>query len=249
MKPIVLIYAKIAEESSQALLEALQKDFEIIRINPYENKNYLFSKKDYSLVINYGISAATKGVHKLNKASDVKTSLDKELTFTALKEKQIPSPSITKDYEVARQWIKEGRTVVVRKTTKGNNCTGIVFCDTLLQLGKYKDAPLYTRYIHHKEEYRINVWKGETLSIYKKINQGKHFKFELQKQNDPKLVELATKVYEAIPLDWVGIDVIKTEKGNYFVLETNSAPVLFPFTIKKLIEKLKQYINQLYPNE
>lgn len=247
MKPILILYTKIAKESVNALHKELQKIFEVEIENPYETKNRHFSNKNYSFIFNFGFSKKTTGVKKLNKSNEVEISLDKELTFKALKENKINSPSITKDFQEASSWIKQGRIVVVRNETKGNNSKGISFCSTQKELNKYKKAPLYTRYIHFDSEYRINLWRGEILSVYKKvlIQKNTAFKFILQKTYNPKFIDLAKNIYKAIPLDFVGVDLIVTAKNNIFVLETNSAPILFPTTIKKLVEKIKLYANSL----
>jgi glutathione synthase/RimK-type ligase-like ATP-grasp enzyme len=235
----IVIAPEIARESATALADALEAELEF----PYETKNYLFSKKKYDFLINYGISKPTKGVKKLNLAEAVKISLDKELTFEKFKN-IIPTLVYTKDYQVALSWIKNlKRTVVVRETIKGNNGKGIHFCNTEKQLSKYKDSPLFTRYIPFKSELRVNIFQGKIVSVYSKTIINKFFKFTLQKQleQDVKLQEIAKKIYETIKIDWCGIDLLCTEKNNYFLIEINSAPVLFPYTLKKLVNLIKTY--------
>jgi len=232
----VVIHPKIAEESAHLLAEALDCPC----INPYETKDYMFSKKNYDLVINYGVSSPTKGAKKLNKSAAVKLTKNKLECFDALED--TPKILHTTDYNTARAWIQQGRTVVVRKVIDADNSKGIFFCNTLQQLGKHKDAPLFTRYIEHTNEYRVNVFQGKVLSVYDKTVVNGFFKFKLQvlMEKTKKLQEIAKIVYEKTGIDWCGIDLLKTAKGNYFILEVNSAPILFPYTIKKLVHEIKQ---------
>jgi hypothetical protein len=37
-----------------------------------------------------------------------------------------------------------------------------------------------------------------------------------------------------------GLDVLQSPKGKWFLLEVNSAPILFPITYKRLANKIKQ---------
>lgn len=236
MKNLIVISPKIAEESAQALAAVLGADY----INPYETKTRDFS--GYKYMFNYGFSRPTSGTkRKFNKAKGVQLSIDKELCFEAVKE-CVPTVKITKDKQEAYKWIKQGRVVVARTNITGSNGEGITFCSTKKQLDQV-DAPLYTRYIEHTNELRINIWRGQIISIYdKKIVNG-FFKFKLLQglfNTQPQAVNMANYLYEKIGLDFMGVDVLLTPKGNLYFLEANSAPVLFPYTIKKLVNLIKK---------
>lgn len=235
MKELIVVSPKIAEDSAQALATALCADY----VNPYETKERNFS--NYKYMFNYGFSRPTSGTkRKFNKAKEVQLSMDKELCFEAVG-KYIPTIKITKDKQIAYNWIKQGRIVVARLTTTGNNGEGIVYCSTKKQLDLV-DAALYTRYIDHTNELRINIWRGQIISIYDKKVVNGFFKFKLLQglNNQPQASHIASILYEKIGLDFMGVDVLLTSKGNLYFLEANSAPVLFPYTIKKLTNLIKK---------
>lgn len=235
MKNLVVISPKVAKESAQALATALEADY----INPYETKERKFS--DYKYMFNYGFSRPTSGTkRKFNKAKEVQLSMDKELCFETVVG-CVPTVKITKDKQEAYNWIKQGRIVVARLTTTGSNGEGLVFCSTKKELDLV-DAPMYTRYIEHTNELRINIWRGQIISIYDKKIENGFFKFKLLQgfNNQPQAINIAKNLYERIGLDFMGADVLLTAKGNLYFLEANSAPVLFPYTIKRLVNLIKK---------
>lgn len=243
MKPILIIYPNIAIDSVTKLQAALIAANIPCKIeNPYETKNKTFSVKNYALLFNYGISKLTNGVRKLNKALFVKTSISKINSFNIFKATNIPCPNFTTDYKEALTWVKD-HIIAVRSIENGNNTDGLTFCQTKACITKNKTAPLFTQYIPHNKEFRINCWKDEIVSVYEKIlvNNNTGFKFKLLKNfNDNEITTIVQKLYKALPLDWYGLDIILGEDNKYYVLEINSAPILFPYTINKLINKLKK---------
>ena len=53
------------------------------------------------------------------------------------------------------------------------------------------------------------------------------------------MVEATT---EHIGLDMFGLDVLLTPKGKHFLLEVNSAPILFQITERRLAKAIKRSI-------
>lgn len=248
MKPLLILYPKIATDSVKKLQESLiQKNIPCVIEQPFKTKNRYFSKKDYSLLFNYGTSCLTTGVHKLNKAFLIKKSISKLKTFEFFKDFNIPHPEFTTDYNKALQWVIDGFWVAIRQKEKANNSQGLLYCQAKTCIIKNKKAPLFTKYIVHEKEYRINCWQNKIISVYEKIltNNNTAFKFILNTQfKSEQLNEIVNNVYKALPLDWYGLDVVLTENNNFYVLEINSAPILFPYTIKKLITHLKKELSQ-----
>lgn len=240
MPKFVVISPNIAVESATYLAECLGAEY----TNPYDTKNYHFSKNKYDYIFNYGVSHPTTGVKKINKAKGVEISRNKITCLEVLKGK-VPTITMTSLRKIAEGWIDKGRIVVARSVIEGDNGKGLSYCTTRKELNNATDAKFFTRYIEHTNEYRANVWKGKVISVYDKVRKNGVFKFNLMKaqENHPQLAMFAEEVYKATCLDWFGMDLLRTQNGNLFFLEANSAPVLFPYTTNKLVKHIqKEYV-------
>jgi len=236
MKNIIVLSPEVSKESAQALAEALDAELEF----PYktENRNYM----KYNYVFKYGFSKkikAKKGA-TFNKSDAVEIARDKLLTFNALKDQDV-TIEFTTDKNVAVQWIKDGHTVVAREFSKSSNGNGITYCQTIGELNKAK-AIFWAKCIYETQELRVNIWRNKVLSIYIKIFENGFFIFKLNKgmEEHPQLVELVNKVHKSIGLDFCGLDILTDSNGKLNLLEVNSAPILFPYTIKKLVTEIKK---------
>jgi hypothetical protein len=116
-------------------------------------------------VINWGNGSLDRdsrmsGVHNmLNHPRDVSTWSNKLMAFNhcASVGLQESIPPYTTDREVAQSWLDEESRVIVRHTLHGNSGTGIEVInhgDTL------PTAPLYTKYVKRKSEWRIHFIRG-----------------------------------------------------------------------------------------
>lgn len=81
----------------------------------------------------------------------------------------------TTDKDVAAQWMEENigngnpQIVVARQKLTGNSGEGIILCQRDGQ--ELVDAPLYTKYIQKKDEYRIHVFDGEIIDVQRKARK------------------------------------------------------------------------------
>lgn len=228
---IAILSPNVSKESAGILAEALNADL----IFPYVTEERDFTKYDY--VFKYGFSKkikAKKGA-TLNKSNSVNIARDKILTFLALKGDNTTVP-FTQDVMEAVQWLKDGHNVVARLFAKEANGKGITYCTTLEELN-HAPAIFWTKQIHEAQELRIYLWRNKVLSIYIKDRENGTFVFKLNKgqEEHPQLVDMANKVYKNIGLDFCGLDVLTDVDGTLLLLEVNSAPILFPYTCKKLV--------------
>lgn len=233
---IIVISPKCGEESAKALALSLNADY----MNPYETGNKGFY--NHKFVFNYGFSKPTGGTaKKINKAKSVNISRDKIKCLQLLKGK-CQTVVFTEDITEAKSWIDQGRIAVARALNKSDNSKGLAFCYTKEEIDNIP-AKFWTRYIDHVAELRINVWKGKVVSIYNKTVKNNHFIFKLiqGQEGQPQLNHIVKQVYEQTGLDWCGIDLLLTTKGNLYFLEVNSAPVLYPYTLKKLTSLVKEF--------
>lgn len=239
MKSLIIISPKVGFESASGLADLLGVPYE----NPYDTENRNFSKYDF--VFKYGFSRPIKVKGKgstLNKTSSVEISKDKIKTFDLLKDACL-TVDYTQDKLQAQSWLKKG--VVARNIIDGADGDGVEFCFTQKEFNNIP-AKFYTKYIEHTNEYRVNIWRNKVVSVYDKINVNGIWQFKLFKgvEDHPQLLHIAEAVYKNIGLDWCGLDVLRDSKGNLHLLEVNSAPVLYPYTMKKLANIIKSEILQ-----
>jgi glutathione synthase/RimK-type ligase-like ATP-grasp enzyme len=77
----------------------------------------------------------------------------------------VPCPDFTTDRRVAAGWIADGGVVICRKLLRSSEGKGIVVATTNDEL---VPAPLYTKYVPKKEEYRVHVLDGEVIGVQMK---------------------------------------------------------------------------------
>ena len=236
MTKIIILTSKVSEESAKVLSTLMNADIDF----PYDSKNRDYTGYDY--VFKYGFSRlikAKKGT-TFNRTGPTEIAKNKILTFEALKDKDI-TVEYTQDINCAHKWIQDGHTVVSRDTADGSNGAGIKYCTTRKEVDSVK-ALFWTKCIYEKQELRVNLWRNKVLSIYvKTVNEGV-FDFSLVKgnENHPQLVNIAQTVYDKVGLDFCGLDLLTDDTGRLYLLEVNSAPILFPYTAKKLVAEINK---------
>lgn len=227
---IIVLHSKEGTDSAKFLADALNADYE----NPYqtEKTNYL----NYTLVVKYGVSKKIKAPpgKVINKSLETLKAINKTQTFELLAKENVTVP-YTKNKEIAKEWINSG-WVVARNTENQHNGKGMQYCTTKNEV-ELSTPIFWTKYVNHTNEFRIYCWKNKVLSIYDKKENDNIFTFHLFKgaENHPQLQEMVNKIQKHIKLDWYGLDVLRDINGTLYLLEINSAPILFPYTRAKLL--------------
>jgi glutathione synthase/RimK-type ligase-like ATP-grasp enzyme len=189
----------------------------------------------------------------LNHWASVLTARDKILTFNCLKENSISIPEYTEDKAVAQSW--DG-VVVCRKTVTGQEGQGIVIAQTPDEI---VDAPLYTKHVRHKHEFRVHVFKGSVIDFTQKKkradvevdnfvrNSAGNWVFCRDGVVLPDDVALqAVNAVSALGLDFGAVDVAYRERENKaFVLEVNTAAGLEGTTLERYTQAFKSYMETL----
>jgi len=118
--------------------------------------------------------------------------------------------------------------------------TDIRLCGTLRAVAFWSQRrDFFTRFIDSDREYRVWVYRNSHLGTYEKVlrhapkrpgmvgrNHGNGYAFELvHAENVPReAVAVACKAIGALGLDFGAVDIIHGRDGEYYVLESNSAP-------------------------
>lgn len=211
-------------------------------------------------VINWGSSKLPEnvaGASIINRPTAVGLAANKLQCFTVLEGAEVRIPEFTDDVDVAVSWLDEGATVVARATVNGHGGEGITLCEP--NGVDIPDAPLYTKYVPKKEEWRIHVVRGDIIDFARKIrnpevadadvnwkvrNHANGFIFA--REVDPPAEDIkaqALAAVEALGLDFGAVDVIwNQQQQRAYVLEVNTAPGLTGTTLERYTEAFRGFV-------
>lgn len=239
---------KMASASAKALAESLgikrqKREGGPIRTEVFINWGSPSVKRD---VVLYG-----KMVY-LNMDENVSWASNKLETFKRL-DGHCPIPPWTESVPEAAKWLDEGATVVCRTVLNGNSGQGIVLATNREEL---VPAPLYTKYIKKKEEYRVHVFQGKAIMLQRKArkkdvpddqvnwqirNHGNGFIFAHKDVVvPPDGISSAIRAVECLGLDFGAVDLMANALGQCYVLEVNTAPGLEGETLTRYVEAFKE---------
>ncbi len=158
-------------ESVKLLRDHLGDEARLIR---HENSQY-YGTPDRT-VLNWGTSQLPYQVmcsKVINHPKRVQRAINKiKFLEHSAEQTRYKTPEFTTDKSVALGWINEGHTVVERQQIKGHASKGIhITTPDDDQLG---DAPLYTKYVKKKREFRVHAFNGDYPSLVqeKKLMHG-----------------------------------------------------------------------------
>lgn len=213
------------------------------------------------VILNWGSSGFKRlmGIHPyniLNHPENVAIAGNKLETFKALSG-HVPIPDWTEERVEALQWLGEGFTVVSRTVLTGHSGAGI-FLKRPEDQGVLKEAPLYTKYIKKKDEYRLHVFRDNVFFVQRKArkkdvpddqvnwqirNHGNGFIFAHEGVDVPARAKLdAIMAVKQLGLDFGAVDVVHGTDGKFYILEVNTAPGLEGTTLQKYVEVFKEFL-------
>jgi len=171
--------------------------------------------------------------------------------FTA---NNISCPEYTVDNSVARSWLNDKHVVFCRTLTRASEGRGIVVAETVDQL---VDAPVYTKYLKKKREFRVHVFKDRVVQVVEKRkrsgwdsprdtrirNSANGYVFCRDVTDLPAgLCEMALRASLVTQSDFKGVDIGYNEKLNQlFVIEVNSAPGIEGSNVTDYVNTILNY--------
>jgi glutathione synthase/RimK-type ligase-like ATP-grasp enzyme len=231
--------------ASSRLLAARLTELLKSKVFQVDNQSKTHRVKNSRLYINWGSSASTglSTPNLVNSRAAVAIASNKLATFNRFAERGVPCPEFTTDMGVARQWAAE-RAIFARTTLNGHSGRGIVRCSG----EQFTNAPLYTKYIPKKHEYRVHVFGRKVIDCQQKKKRQEvpndQVNYQVRSyqngwvfcreniQKPTGLDELAVSAVQALGLHFGAVDVIYNEKENKcYVLEVNTAPGLSGQTV------------------
>lgn len=226
------------------------------------NRNVLFINPDRvalakpsRIVINWGSSAVSDTQARvLNSPMAVAVASNKLATLSYFQVDGVAHPEFTTNREQARDWISAGYYVVCRQLLTAHSGRGIVVARTLEEL---INAPLYTKYIRKKKEFRVHVFNNQVIDVQEKRRSSavdNHHPYIRNHSNGyvfcrGDIVEpddlrgLATSAVGSLGLDFGAVDIVWNEYQNKcFALEVNTACGLEGSTVDKYVQAIKEVV-------
>lgn len=231
------------------LTQALGRD--VLFINP----DRVALCKPSRIVINWGSSAVSDTQARvLNAPIAVAAASNKLATLSYFQVDAVAHPEFTTNRAQAESWLNEGSYVVCRQLLTAHSGRGIVVAK---QLDDLVDAPLYTKYIRKKKEFRVHVFNNQVIDIQEKRRSSAvddHHPYIRNHSNGyvfcrGDIVEphdlrgLATSAVGSLGLDFGAVDIVWNEYQNKcFALEVNTACGLEGSTVDKYVQAIKEVI-------
>ena len=222
VRKLVVVPNNLGSRSAKALAETLSRklNFRVFRVRP--------------------------SVVRDRVAFQLREGTDKLTQFRRFHDQGVSSPDFTADMAVARQWLADGSAVVCRTLLRGSEGRGIVVAETADQLVA---APLYTRYVKKKKEFRVHVFNGQVIDVQEKRkrrdfsdnrdtrirNVANGYVFCRDGIVEPEgLRDLAVAATAVLRYSMGAVDIAYNEHGNRcYVLEVNATPGMEGTTLEK----------------
>ncbi len=182
------------------------------------------------------------GVKVVNSGRAIERSVDKAMTSFLLHQAGIATPatwlceSRQQAHQIIQQQIQQGQAVVIKPLfgSQGNGIRRISSGDALpLPMDSYVDGLFYLqRYINSGEgawhDYRVFVIANQAIAAM--TRHGTHWINNVAQGarvtpfHDTQVMHLAEQAAKALQMDYCGVDIIRDQTGQLYVLEINGIP-------------------------
>lgn len=182
---------------------------------------------------------------------------DKLTQLTKFKEHGIDCPEFTTNRSDVLPWLADDSTVVCRTLLRSSKGKGIVIATEEQQL---VNAPLYTKYVPKKREYRVHIVEDVVIDVQEKRkkrefenhrdtrvrNTANGYVFCRENVKEPDgLRTAALEACRALGYSLGAVDVVYNERNNRcVVLEVNANPGLEGTTLEKYSNKIVDWYKE-----
>lgn len=194
-----------------------------------------------------------QGTRIINNPDSVNIARNKLRAFRELQRLgRVRIPEFTDSPQIARGWLRTG-SVCIRHTTTGHEGNGL----RIVSQGDYevfdreRVAPLYTKYIKKRSEWRVHVVLGEAIHVQQKVrrrdavpnrirNTANGYVFTSSREAPDDVVRQGISAVQDLGLDFGAVDVVWNEHHQQAtVLEVNTAPGIEGITVEKYANALR----------
>lgn len=211
-------------------------------------------------VVNWGSTTLPGNIQEsriINRPETVAAMSNKRTFFDLLSIGDARLPEFTTRIQDALRWLNErGTKVVERHVLNGHSGNGIRIVENSLDL---QNAPLYTKYVPKKAEYRVHFGGGQIIDVQRKIRDPNreptnwavrshengfiYVRNGVQDGMPRDVLEQAAIVIRESGLDFGAIDIIYNQsRAEAYVLEINTAPGLTGETVNSYANYFRQYL-------
>lgn len=195
----------------------------------------------------------TIGTPVLNHPGAVSAASNKLQAFNEMQECGVSLPKFTVSAEIAAGW---DSSVVVRHVLRGHAGVGV----EVISAGQpLPTAPLYTKYLGRREEYRVHVFSGAVIKTQRKALPHDRDQSEdnwqvrthpngwiyIRQDDEEQLSAVAIQAVAALGLDFGAVDICTKGRGDsrqVYVLEVNTAPGLEGQTLTAYIDAIQRQL-------
>jgi glutathione synthase/RimK-type ligase-like ATP-grasp enzyme len=183
----------------------------------------------------------------LNKPEAVRKASNKLSTLRSLQGAGVGIPLFTTDKEEAQEWARD-YNVYCRLLLTAKGGQGIIVAD---HPDMVYNAPLYTKAVDVKREFRVHVFDGEVIDFTeKKKRRGVDSNAYIRNYDGGWVfcregIELPDNVRQgavdgvvALGLDFGAVDICLDSNGDYYIFEINTAPGLQGSSITRYVEAI-----------
>ena len=260
MRAIIYPYNQ-GSRSARSLSIRLQ-DYRAKRVRP--DGKYKHNWNTHS-IINWGNSDIPRW-HRdertalwLNHATVVDRATDKVQCLQILRDSGISVPSFTTSRMVAEDWCREGHIIYCRTLTRASGGRGIVLATMPRDV---RSAPLYTKRLAIKGEYRVHVFNGKVIDYQKKRKREEAIaNGDIMEnirnldngwvycRNNIRHIEdnerMAIQAVSALGLTFGAVDILRDINNHSYILEVNTAPGLEGTTLINYTNAIKEYLSEM----
>jgi len=190
----------------------------------------------------------------LNNPANVATAINKLRTFEVLTRLGVSVPLWTADRLIAQGWRTRGSVILARQSLTGSRGSGIVLVEGVNDIPQ---APLYTKHVRHKREFRVHVLDGTVIDVAEKRRRAdatERNSFVRSHHNGwvfchdnvqcpDNVKQEAVNAVLALGLQFGAVDIGYREKENQpFVFEVNSAPGIEGTTVQQYADAIRRML-------
>jgi glutathione synthase/RimK-type ligase-like ATP-grasp enzyme len=233
--------------------------------NP-ERSNFRPSRVGATTVVNWGCGEVPShltdsSLRWINRPASVSAASNKLATLQSLSSAGVPCLEYTTDQQQVRSWLAEGHTVFARTLLRAHSGRGIVvIAPDSPEASNIPPAPLYTKYLKKKHEYRVHVFhvavdSYDTYSVQKRKRHGVEanwmirnhangFVFAQEMSFVPDdLTDVSIAALRTLGLDFAAFDVAYHAQTNRcYIIECNTSPALEGTTLTMYTTRLKEML-------
>lgn len=193
---------------------------------------------------------------KEDKVLNYGCGVDKLTQYKYFKENNIPAVEFTESLEKALEWSLQGHTVMARTKTKGQTGSGIFVCLPQVEAFTFTEpVKVFTKYISHKREFRVNLFKGGLVNVREKKKKISFKGGDFHIRNlangyttakcysyPNQIVDIARQASLCSSSDFIGVDIGYNELKDFaFVIEVNSGPSIEGSSVQDFVEVIKKH--------